>query len=249
MKVLGVEGAGGNWLSATTVLEGSSGTREVTYSLFESFEILWENHRNADLILVDVPIGLRNDGEPRRCDTEARKRTRRGSVFPTPSRLAASSYDEGYETTKRINERVTGGKSLSRQTYNILPLIHEVDSFLREHPEARGVVRESHPEVCFWSLNAAETVDSKKQTEEGYTERVEVLEKYYPRAQEVIKSGVSKEDDKKAGVSRDDFVDALALTITACGELGTLPENPPTDGQGLPMEMVYRKDTLEQPKR
>jgi len=42
--------------------------------------------------------------------------------------------------------------------------------------------------------------------------------------------------------SRDDVVDAFAAALTARlseGNLVTLPEIPPRDGEGLPMEMVY----------
>lgn len=43
----------------------------------------------------------------------------------------------------------------------------------------------------------------------------------------------------------DDLLDALALAVTAGAspnELRTLPADPPEDHEGLPMQMVYRRD-------
>ena len=56
-----------------------------------------------------------------------------------------------------------------------------------------------------------------------------------------------RDEFTKSQVADDDILDALAAAITArigCqqgNELRTLPENPPTDSKGLPMEMVYAK--------
>ena len=156
---VGVDGAGGDWLA------GVHEAGEYSYSLFGSFGELWEELRTAEVILVDIPIGLRNDGEPRACDTEARRHVRRGVVFPTPSRPAA--YEDDYGSAKAINERTTGGKSLPRQTWNICPLIREVDEFLANTAEARGTVRESHPELCLRYLNNGETVTTRLQPHKG----------------------------------------------------------------------------------
>ena len=69
---LGVDGANGGWLVAK--YDGS-----YSFDYLSSFSEVWEKHRTEarkgapERVLVDIPIGLRNDGEPRRCDTEARK--------------------------------------------------------------------------------------------------------------------------------------------------------------------------------
>jgi len=225
----GVDGAGGDYLAAVYD-DGYS------YRLFGSFEELWDELSGADPILVDVPIGLRNDGEPRDCDTEARRRVRRGVVFPTPSRPAV--YEDVYEAAKETNERVTGGKSLSRQTWNICPLIREVDEFLDDRREAHGTVRESHPELCLWSLNGGETVGSSKKTDDGYEERVAVLERHEPRAREALADATDALSDEP-GVARDDVVDALALAVSAGYETETVPEDPPADGRGLRVSITY----------
>lgn len=233
---LGIDGADGGWL----VAEHKGGSYDFEY--LPSFSRVWKRYainadKKPDRVLVDIPIGLRNDGEPRGCDTEARKRVRSSTVYPTPSRPAL--YEDTYEEAKRTNEEVTGGKSLSVQTWNITPLIKEVDEVLVEYEGARGTVREAHPELCFWALNGGETVETKKQTEEGHRERLEILEGADPEAREATDRAVERYGG--TGVDRDDIADAVALAVTARGELETVPEEPPTDGRGLPMEMVFRK--------
>lgn len=234
---LGIDGADGGWLIA----KHDSGSYSIDY--LSSFSEVWERYATGtgetpEDILVDIPIGLRNDGEPRRCDTEARKRVRSSTVYPTPSRPAL--YESTYEEAKRTNERVTGGTSLSIQTWNIMALIREVDETLDRHKEARGLVREAHPEVCFWALNGGEAVRTKKQTQEGYRERVGILEEVHTEAKEATTEAVKSYSG--TGIDRDDIVDAVCLAVTARGELDTLPEDPPTDGRGIPMEMVFRSD-------
>lgn len=234
---LGVDGADGGWL----VAEHDGNCYDFEYH--PSFSKVWKHYaidadEKPDSVLVDIPIGLRNDGEPRECDTEARKRVRSSTVYPTPSRPAL--YEDTYEEAKRTNKRVTGGKSLSVQTWNITPLIRDVDEVLNEYEGARGTVREAHPELCFWALNGGETVETKKQTEEGYQERLGILEEADPEAREATDRAVERYGG--TGVGKDDIADAVALVVTARGELETVPEEPPTDDSGLPMEMVFRKD-------
>lgn len=232
---LGIDGADGGWLVAEH--DGS-----YSFEYLRSFSKVWKRYaieaEKPDRVLVDIPIGLRNDGEPRECDTEARKRVRSSTVYPTPSRPAL--YEDTYEEAKRTNVEVTGGKSLSVQTWNITPLISEVDEVLNGYEGARGTVREAHPELCFWALNGGETVETKKQTEEGHQKRLEILEEADPDAREATDRAVESHRGG-TGVDRDDIADAVALVVTARGELETVPEEPPTDGRGLPMEMVFRK--------
>ena len=80
---------------------------------------LWNSWKDAKLILIDVPIGLRDCGtEERTCDKEARHRLglKRGtSVFPVPCRAALEA--DTYEKASRINKDKTG-RGLSRHVVN-----------------------------------------------------------------------------------------------------------------------------------
>jgi predicted RNase H-like nuclease len=202
---------------------------------------LIDRFQEAHLILVDIPIGLREKGKLERlCDKEARKilGPKRGtSVFPAPCREAV--YASSREKAKRINKELTG-RSLSEQSLAISPKICEVDCLLTASEAARRLVREVHPEVCFWGLNGGKSMTYSKKTLEGFVERLGVLRKVYGECEECVKEALVKH--KRQDVAKDDILDALAAAITArfgFHALKTLPEAPEKDAKDLPMEMVY----------
>lgn len=85
------------------------------------------------LILIDIPIGLKNGvhGE-RLSDLGARRilKARKSSIFPIPCREAV--YVGSYTKACEVNEKITG-KRISKQAWNIVPKIRDVDSFLVEN--------------------------------------------------------------------------------------------------------------------
>ena len=179
-------------------------------------------------------------GEGRLCDSEARRKLaphRTSSVFPVPVRsaLTAETYEEANEKNRQAS-----GKGLPRQTYAIMPKIREVDSLLRDSARARRVVREVHPEICFWALAGDSPMRHNKKTRRGFDERVAVLERFHPSAVgcfDEIRTRYRRSD-----LADDDILDAMALAITASANraaLRTLPKHPVEDSCGLPMEMVY----------
>lgn len=233
MKYLGIDGCKGGWLVAALDDDGG----KAFFTLREIAE-LSSYLAAAEVVLLDIPIGLRGrHPEGRLCDSMARevlKPIRSSSVFPAPSRCALAA--EAYEEASQRNYACTG-KKLTRQTFAILPKIREVDDFLRR-TEAHGKVREMHPEVCFWALNNARSMNHRKKSVEGYEERVLLLSRFLPGAGEFVE-GALKEHGR-AGAGRDDIVDALVGAVTArLGDLRCLPEAPETDDEGLPMEIVY----------
>lgn len=125
------------------------------------------------MALIDIPIGL-SDHSERVCDIEARqilKPKRHSSVFLTPVR--AATYAESYEEACRINFAATG-KKISKQAWNILPKVREIDAFTREFP---GVaLREAHPEVCFRALNSKTACSYNKKSSAGIGERLSILD-------------------------------------------------------------------------
>lgn len=213
--------------------------------LFREFAELWEKCRDASLILVDIPIGLKEHGlEERRCDKHARQLLgpqRRSSVFPAPCRqaLRATSFPEAGD----INERVTG-RRLSQQTWAILPKIRQVDQFLLANPDSQDRIREVHPEVCFWALAGRRPLQYSKskrgEREQGLAERYEVLHSLFPSAGEVINFVLS--NYLRRQVKKDDVLDTLAAAVTALlgrSGLSTIPEHPEVDARGIVIEMVY----------
>lgn len=237
MTVVGVDGCPEGWVAVAydqTYLE---------CQVVETAAELWTTYEHAQTILVDIPIGLREDSaEPRRCDTAAREALgRRGnSVFPAPIRAAAHAPE--YERAKALQERHTDG-SLGRQTWAICDKIAELDELLGETAAARGTVREAHPEVCFWALAGGEPTRYSKtgQPAAAVWERVDRLETVDADLLEHVRTA-GRGLGGRAG--NDDLLDAFALALTASdrtGALRTLPDEPARDPAGLPMEMVYAR--------
>jgi predicted RNase H-like nuclease len=247
MFFLGADGCRGGWLAVKIALDNSWEVK-----LFKKFSQLWDYYPQASLLLVDIPIGLRQ-GSPRprsaerlerRCDQEARKLlgARKSCVFRVPCRSAV--YARTYDQALARNEKLTGTR-LFNATWNIVPKIREVDEFLAAHREARPLVREMHPELCFWSLNGCRPLQYSKAKEAGYRERLELLQTYYPQAQALLDHGLSAYLRKE--VKRDDILDALCGALTArkgFANLSAIPLKPEWDRQGLPMEMVYFLSSL-----
>jgi len=233
---VGVDGCPDGWL-AVVYSAGFEGAY-----FYPTVADLWAAHRDADRILIDVPIGLREDsGEPRKCDTAARELLapdRHASVFPTPVRAAAR--EDSYEAAKAVQERLTDG-SLNRQTWGIAPKIDEVDRFLLDTPAARGTIRESHPEVCFRAFAGAPTSYSKTgQPRRAFWERAAALRAVEPDVYDHLWDAATGLD---CDASDDDLLDAFAVALTARGDaapLETLPSDLETDPRGLPMEIVFR---------
>ena len=243
MSVVGVDGCPDGWLAV--VYEGDTFARACTH---EDFGSVWETHGSAETVLVDVPIGLREaSNEKRPCDDAARAvlGPRSSSVFPPPVRDAVDK--DSYADAKAVQEARTDG-SLGVQSWHICPKIRQVDRLLRETaPEARGIVREAHPEVCFWALAGERPMAYSKtgQPAAAFWERVAVLEDIDDAILDDVQAAGT---DLGGGVSMDDLLDAVALAVTASHLTGPLRTLPPADSAaaerdpaGLPMEMVYSK--------
>jgi predicted RNase H-like nuclease len=232
VKVVGVDRCRAGWF--WVALEGGGWSVGVA----PSASGVWEVHRDADRILVDVPVGLPEGGsEERACDVLARELlgARGSSVFPVPCRPAVQA--DGPEEASRINEERTGRK-LSPQSRSLIGGIREVDLLLRSEPGAREVVRETHPEVAFWGLNGGEAVRAGKRDREGLVERIAILDAHDRRAPKAVSATLLALPRNR--VARHDVLDALAGAVTALRATGlrTIPDDPPLDARGLPMEMV-----------
>lgn len=202
---------------------------------------VWARFSDHPLLLIDVPIGLvENGGDGRPCDGAARKilGPRASSVFSPPARssLAAPSR----ELASEINFRLTG-KRISAQAWGIVPKIREVDEFLRtNNPRALSKIREVHPEVLFWGLNGGVAMKNNKKTKAGSEERLSVLERLFPPTREVCNHCMTVYP--RSQLALDDVVDALVASLV--GAIGgktliKLPSTPILDPEGIPMEMTY----------
>lgn len=250
MNVVGVDGCRAGWFAFRVQRPTRRERPRWSSHLFATIDQLWRECRGADLILIDVPIGLLDRGsEPRTCDAAARRRLRNGraaSVFPPPARAALNARD--YRDACDRNERATD-KRLSKQAFNIMPNIREVDAFLRTEDAARGVIRECHPELCFHAITGRAT-NHRKSTREGLEERLAALVSVVPEAETMYAHAINSWP--RRDVQRDDILDAMVAAWTALGwpdALITLPNHPPRDAAGLPMEMVVRHGRSDQPSQ
>lgn len=247
MTAYGVDGCKAGWFYFRIDANGAVG-----WSVVAQFQEVVDLAQPSDRIFVDIPIGLL-DGEQRkhrerRCDTSARKKLgkRRSSVFPAPIREIMTACkgkdDEGrrdvFRRGSEINRKASS-TGLTSQSCALLPKIWEVDHLLRTCERARGIVREVHPEVCFWAL-AGKPMQHNKKTPSGFIERLALLEELCPKAPSDFESVRNCLPCKQ--VADDDILDAMIAALTASvdqNHLKMLPEEPETDSEGLPMEMVF----------
>lgn len=239
MQYAGIDGCKGGWI---VVGFADAGTPDC--NVYNNIDEVWGALRGAEVVLVDIPIGLPWRKHPeRQADLLARRAIgpRRSSVFPCPVRKAvyADSYEEASVITR---EQV--GKGLSKQAYMITPKIREVDQLLRTDSTAANVFHEAHPEVAFRAA-AGRDLEWNKKDAFGFLERLRILERLFPGAEAFLKDGVRRFSKKT--VALDDLADAfmLALSARACeGRLASLPEEPPRDEAGLPMA-IWLHDFLK----
>lgn len=162
MAVLGVDGWRGAWVGARL-----DGRRVTLLALADVAAVLAV--RDVDLVAIDMPIGLSDDGV-RACDVDARRRLGRAgsSVFPAPLRpvLEASDYAHACATSVAAS-----GKALSKQAWNLVPAIRSLDAALGDPPDDRVV--EVHPELAFRELDPQ--VLDPKVTARGLAQRLAAL--------------------------------------------------------------------------
>jgi predicted RNase H-like nuclease len=234
---VGVDGCRAGWIA---VARGKDG---LEYRLHPTFAELLQTWPPAARFFVDVPIGLPSRACPsRRCDTEARQRLgsgRASSVFSPPCREAAHAAD--LRQAREINLREVG-RSLSAQAWGICPKIAEVDELLSNDPALVNRVKEVHPELLFWALNAGRAMQHAKKSRDGAQERTALIGRLEPHGPELIERVLR--EHRRARVGRDDVVDAIAAMLTAgagnekaWNPRITVPSVPEVDNIGLPMCM------------
>ena len=142
-------------------------------------------------------------------------------MFNCPTRKAV--YAETYQEACDINEKKTG-KRISKQAWNITPKIREADKIAQKLN-----LRESHPEVFFKELDS-ESVENSKNSEEGFQDRREVLEKFGDTS--------PINDFSRKSASKDDIIDAMVLALGTKLELESIPMTPARDSKNLKMQIL-----------
>lgn len=234
MRAVGIDSCRAGWVVAAIDESG-----KVTGGLYPDVSSVCGAFGDAASVLIDIPIGLPRD-RPRDCDIEARRLLaprRSSSVFPVPCRGAV--YAPDYRSACELNRRLIG-KAITKQTWNICPKIREVDTYLRTRSASVPPLRESHPELCFWSLADRTPMRHSKRTDEGYAERLALLVERTPSAPELVRRLLARH--RRAELARDDVVDALVLAVSALTppeRLDSVPQTAVYDGEGMTQEIVF----------
>ena len=236
---LGADGCRGGWI--VCVLDHG----KMRMGRYDSVEALIQAYPEFDAFLIDMAVGLRTSVDQLRPDDLARKELgpRSSSIFPIPCRQAVYAGTE--EEKKQANIKALG-KSLPKQTINIIPKIRELDEFLTVHPEYKNRILESHPEIDFARLHGSVVLSRKKEFT-GFSERTAILKKYLPGGSF---SGMW-DKAKKLSCNPDDLLDAVCLAVTAAlaskGMCETIPAEPEQDDTGLYMKLTIPKKDIGVP--
>lgn len=203
---------------------------------------LWTRYEDsAERIAIDVPIGLESSTAPRPNEREARSvlGSRSDAIVPAPVREATRK--QRYRTAARVHERKTDTE-LSRRAFERARLVNAVDDFLTTIDEARPVFLEAHPELCYRAF-AGEPMAEAADIAAGYAERMRTLAEFDRDGPPTVQSVAEATAGSRVPIPA--VLDAVALALTVRpgpGELRSLPADPPSDAEGLPMRFVYRSD-------
>jgi predicted RNase H-like nuclease len=225
-QCVGVDGARHGWIA---VWEQGQG---LGFHVYGDPSALCSAHCDADVIAVDIPIGLSDRG-PRAPDMEARRfvgRRRASSIFPAPVRgiIDAATQPEASRRHRDID-----GRGFGAQAFGILPKIRIWDELLVGDDLVRSRVYEMHPEVSFAALNGGIGLAEPKKSTEGAAVRITLLNGEF--GAEEVQALLA--DCPRRMAATDDVLDALVALWTAkrisSGVARTLPTQPTLDSAGL----------------
>lgn len=225
MAVLGVDGWRGAWVGA--LLEGRAVRVLELPDVAAALAVA-----AVDVIAIDMPIGLSEDGV-RACDVAARDRLRgsgaTGSVFPAPVRAVLTARDHAH--ARELSRAATGGRRApSAQTYQLVAAIRQLDDALAEPPDDRVV--EVHPELAFRCGLGG--VTDRKGTARGTVQRLRALRTVMDVEEALAGAPV--------GVPVVDALDACAAAWSAQRLAGRTAEcvgNGTADSRGRPMRICW----------
>lgn len=254
LLAIGVDGARGGWLAALAF--GGAGRVERTELRLEpGLAAIAELAHDAGVILaVDIPIGLEERNGFRACELQARALLgpRRSSVFASPGRrfINAASYAEARALVDELRAAGSGAfgggpeiKSLSAQTWGIVPKIREADQVATSFPDAAVWLWECHPELSFRAMRGGERAAGgpeplpPKSRAAGQAARLALIVEHFPDALEQIAAL-----PENAPADLTDAADAYAALWSALriglGEHEVLGDGR-ADARGVPMRMGF----------
>ena len=247
VDIAGVDGCKAGWIAVTKRRH-----EPISVRVCGTFGQVLAGLAEDAIVAVDMPIGLpaftRHGGRGPEKLVRRFLGQRQSSVFSIPSRAAVYAADEPFTTIERWYEahRIASGvaretsdppRGISIQAFGIFSKIRELDRLMREKPELRLRVVESHPEVAFWRLNGEQAMALPKK----------IKGRVDPAGMEERKALLSANGLERAfldtppprGAGEDDFLDAAAMLLIAArharGETRPFPDPPGRDEYGIPV--------------
>ena len=228
-KIAGIDGSKGGWVCVSGY---ENNFKELEFEKLKEFNDI--KSKDFNLVLVDIPIGLDIDLKKggRIVDKLARKEllTNKSSIFNAPSRLVLKA--KNYEEANKINKNK--GMGLSKQSWNLVKKIKEVDDFIRN--SNKTIIFESHPEIIFQVMKR-DKVSTKKKNDEGIIERRNLLEKNGFNKVFLERNLSAKDSFYK----KDDFIDACSLFWSANRAITKsevkIPNDIVLDSEGIIMQI------------
>lgn len=234
--IAGVDGCRAGWVAVTA--EDFAPKARPTYVVVPTFADVLEATSACEAVAVDMPIGLSAGPDMRECDRLAKAAlpgSAKSRVFAAPPRAALHEPD--YPAFSATVKRITG-KGPSKQLWNIMPKIREVDALMTAELQRRVV--EAHPELA-WARQAGEALPSKHAFE-GLRRRIAALPFALPEP------AVDAAQWKAVELKMDDVLDACiclssAAFVAGCADLSAYVERrlpltfPQLDAKGLRMEI------------
>lgn len=233
-RIAGIDGCRAGWF----VVAADNTLRDMTWFVAETVDRAAKMLDDCEVIGIDIPIGVPDAG-PRQCDFMARKLLspgRTSSVFPAPIRPVLGIRD--YRQACDLRESIDGSR-MSKQAFNILPKIDEVDRYVRATATPGARLYEVHPELAFTNLNRSLPMQHPKRTAHGFSERLAHLSKVF--SSEPLNSALSA--FPRAKVAKDDVLDAFAVLAAAQrivdGRGQRVPLQPDYDAKGINMAIWF----------
>lgn len=208
--MIGIDGTRRGWVGV--VWDGS--TADPVFA--PTLEQLCARAGAVEVVAVDIPIGLADDGR-RPCDDAVRPLLgpRRSSLFIPPA-LGALDHDDYADANAW--SKATLERGIAKQAWMLVPKIIEARAFA----DASSVtVHEAFPELAFRAMNDDTPMSHPKRSWTGMRARLALLERH----------GVHVDADAgPAGeVAADDMIDAAALAWSAMRiSIGTADHRPET---------------------
>ena len=227
--ISGIDGASGGWVCVRAKLDNLKNTEFIFAKNLK--ELI---NDQVQLVLIDMPVGLNiiTKKGGRDVDRFARNKLikRKSSIFNAPSRMILEEKD--YSEANKLSKQF--GLGLSKQSWNLIPKIKELDLILRSKRKTK--IYESHPELSFQEMKGA-YLEFKKKDKEGVKERSKILIHNNFKAS-FIDEFVNKNIKE---YKPDDFIDACALFWSAKRTINGLelniPDQPSFDSEGIIMQM------------